>query len=224
MIISNDYKFLFIANPKTGSRTAADILTPYGVLVGEHSTSNIAICKARIINPNFNNSQLEKIYVFWRDPVERFISTVNFLRSNAVGFLIKHRPEWFPGIDLSMYDKCPLPIGVRPTRINVDELSPEIFAAAALITPEQIFSDPQLVQWCGLLRRQSNWITKSETVLDFANFDVNMRIVMDSFGVPIDAVIPTRNVSQKITTVLSPELEAAVRAYYAEDYRLKPLS
>lgn len=45
---------------------------------------------------------------------------------------------------------------------------------------------------------------------------------MDSFGVPANTAIPVLNSSESLTTSLSPELEAKVKAYYAEDYQLKP--
>lgn len=223
MIISNDYKFMFIGNPKTGTRTAKQVLSPYGIFLGEHFDPNISLVNARRINPSFDISKIEKIYVFWRDPVERFISGINFLRSTGVGFLIRHRREWFPGIDLSMYDEYPLASGVNPTLIDPTTIPPEVFSVAALISTEQLFGDEFLMQSYGLLHKQSRWITPIETVLDFANFDSNMRIVMNSFGVPANTDIPVLNSSEIITTTLSPELEAKVKAYYAEDYNLKPV-
>jgi hypothetical protein len=47
---------------------------------------------------------------------------------------------------------------------------------------------------------------------------------MNSFGVPSSTQIPRNNVSEKLTTSLSSELEARVREYYAEDYALQPVS
>jgi hypothetical protein len=66
------------------------------------------------------------------------------------------------------------------------------------------------------------WISSNMIVLNYSAFDENMRIVMDSFGVPSNTEIPRKNASDKLTTSLSPELEAKVREFYAEDYALKP--
>ena len=220
MIISNDHKYLYIANPKTGTRTAVQLLTPYGIsLNGEHLTIGISLASAGWLIPNFHMNQIEKIFVFWRDPVQRFISAVNHFRSpRGIHVLIRHHKEWFDGLDLSMYP-APTP-GVVPTPITITE---EMLSAAASITPEMIFQNEELRSHSALLSKQSKWITPHEklTVLNFENFENNMRVIATAFGANLSDV-PIVNASNKITTSLSAEFEATIREYYAEDYILKP--
>jgi hypothetical protein len=220
MIISNNHKYLYIANPKTGTRTAFQLLTPYGIsLNGEHLTIRMALGNAGRLIPEFNMNQIEGIFVFWRDPVQRFISAVNHFRSpRGIHVLIRHHKEWFDGIDLSMYP-APTP-GVAPTLITV---TAEMLSAAASITPEMMFQNEELRTHSALLSKQSKWITPHEKlmVLNFDDFENNMRTVATAFGANLSD-IPVVNASNKITTSLSAELEASIREYYAEDYILKP--
>jgi len=225
MIISNDSKSIFIANPKTGTITAHTLLKDYGITVGAHTDLSAAIMRVKAKNINFNYKLIENAYVFWRDPVERFISGVNYLRTKAVEQIMIRNPEWFPAFSyLNLRDNPPNPGEILP-RIQVTQ---EMEAVAASITPEKMFESHISNKTTNatlsylLLEKQSMWISNNMIVLSYANFDENMRIVMDSFGVPNNTEIPRKNVSEKLTTSLSSELEARVREYYAEDYILKP--
>jgi hypothetical protein len=98
-----------------------------------------------------------------------------------------------------------------------------MLSVAASITPEMMFQNEELRAHSALLSKQSRWITPHEklTVLDFGDFENNMRTVAAAFGANLSDV-PVVNASNKVTTSLSAEFEATIREYYAEDYSLKP--
>jgi hypothetical protein len=222
MLISKDLKYIFSANPKTGTRTIQRILADNSFQVGDHPRTNVCLGLSKMRYPDFSYENLEKIYVFWRDPVQRFISTANYLRSTGVRNIIKRHPSWFPGIQLPLDG----PAGGRFT------ITQEILSLAAAITPEQIFDEEMQrrtaetpTESLPFFNKQSEWIIDEPKleVLDFADFENNAKKVISAFGMDADTTsIIKVNESIKLTTSISPELEARVKEYYAEDYSLKP--
>jgi hypothetical protein len=151
---------------------------------------------------------------------------VNHYRSPAyIRFLIRFTPEWFQGIDLSVYSdgSDPVPGAEEASEVPQDVLDACV-AAAAQIQPEQIFGNRRLFENNPVLRKQAFWynnIPKDKlVVLRFADLETSLKDLAISFGAPADIQIPRLNESRKLTTMLSPALEAAVRDYYAEDYAL----
>ena len=102
MIISHDRQTLFIGVPKNGSQTARAVLGQIGVdLVGEmgrHPTVPEAI---RVAEAHFPGEAIAPtaIYAFWRDPVERFCSAVEFHKCCLPNSFIQLFPERFVGIE-----------------------------------------------------------------------------------------------------------------------------
>lgn len=231
MIVSGDQKKIFLGVPKTGTITAETVLSPLGTMINERRNYLDLIESAKTKIQNFDESRIEKVYLFYRDPVERFISAINHLRGNKfLQFTIRYRPQWFPGIDLSEYattipmaDVPPFPPELFPP-IREDKFSACLNMVAS-IPPEQFFNDTELMTYNVHLRKQAsfhqNIPNDKKIVLDFANFEANMRSVAVDFGAAPNVIIPKLNTSNKITTSLSPELEAAVKSHYAEDYALK---
>lgn len=231
MIFSKSQKTLVLNVPKTGTITCANFLASYRkelspFFVGLEALKHTSYSELShfINNPPVNGSgvpvelgldlnSVEKVYLFWRDPVQRFISGANFIRSkNVRNLLFRRKPEWFAQFN--------------PAFVMSKEQEAEISEFAKTITPEQVFNEPILMDGT-IFKPQSYWhrdVPKDKlVVLDFAQFESGMRTIAADFGVPVDVPIPKLNESQKLTTALSPELEAAVQAYYAEDYALKPI-
>jgi hypothetical protein len=236
MIISKDQRIVLMGPTKTGTRTSKSVLLPYGIFLEEHVDYVRIIYNCIQKVPNFDFLKIEKYYVFWRDPVERFISGCNHFRSPAyIKFLIRFNPQWFTGIDLSPYSNGLPFTPTTPTESKsiLDPLSeiPQSVINSCLefapqITPEQIFNDNQLMTNNTVMQRQQRWHNNIPTdklfVLEFSNFEENFRKVAVEFGAPSNIEIPKLNESNKITTSISSELEASIREYYAEDYSLKP--
>lgn len=226
MIISNDHKIVVIGPTKTGTRTVKNVLSPYGIFLEEHADYARILYNCLQKAPDFDEAKVEKYCVFWRDPVERFISGVNHYRSPAyIKFLIKFTPEWFEGIDLSPYSDGVDPLPGTAAELNVpQDVLDACLAAAAQIQPEQVFSNKRLFENNTVLRKQSFWykgFPKDRlVVLRFSDFEAGLKDLAVSFGAPADIQIPRLNESRRLSTSLSPELEAAVKEYYAEDYNL----
>lgn len=228
MIVSNDKKYFFIANPKTGTRTALDVLKSHGIYLADHPHVSAAIGMFQMKDPTFDYHAIEKIYVFWRDPVDRFISAVNFLRSARGGpELLRRNREWFPDVEI----KDPV-IPIRGSGITKIEMTDAILEMLAAITPEQIFNDemervspPHNKQIFHVLQKQGLWLTGSDkmVILDYANFEHNLKLVASDFGIDCaNLIVPVLNKSTQLTTSLSPELEARVQEYYFKDYNFQP--
>lgn len=102
MIISHDRQTLFIGVPKNGSQTARAVLGQIGVdLVGElgrHPTVTEAIGLAETLLPGETIAPTT-IYAFWRDPVERFCSAVEFHKRCLPNSLMQLFPDRFVGIE-----------------------------------------------------------------------------------------------------------------------------
>lgn len=232
MFISKDQKKVFLGVPKTGTRTIDDILKPIAFKINEHKNYPDTIQRAYTIVPNFQESNIETVYLFYRDPVERFISSINHLRDRKfLQFAIRYRPQWFPGVDLSSYN-APVPMEQVPPfpqhlflRITSD-VSEACKSKLGSITPEQIFNDSELMSKSTFLVKQSFWHqnipSDKKIILNFANFETSARTVATAFGSPSDITINRLNEGNRMTTSLSPELEAAVKAHYSEDYDLQP--
>lgn len=134
MIISHDRQTLFIGVPKNGSQTARAVLGQIGIdLVGEmgrHPTVPEAI---RLAEERFPGEAIvpTAIYAFWRDPVERFCSAVEFHKRCLPNSFIQLFPERFVGIAPHNRWFEPDPEAVdRNMRTLIDSILPiEILAA-----------------------------------------------------------------------------------------------
>lgn len=102
MIISHDRQTLFIGVPKNGSQTARAVLGQVGVdLVGELGRYPIAREAIRLAEARFPDEAIAPtaIYAFWRDPVERFCSAVEFHKRCLPNSFIQLFPDRFVGIE-----------------------------------------------------------------------------------------------------------------------------
>lgn len=225
MLLSLNKKLLFLAVPKTGSRSVVNLLRPNALsLKTIYDTDHLTYTKCREnVEQNsvdFNMSDIETVYLFYRDPVDRFISAVNYIRTikNTTNtHLLRKKASWFPGIDYSWYINAN---GVKPLP---EDLLAAVNSMASTITPEQIFADEEIMSMV-FFKPQYHWHTdvppSKLSVLNFSNFEQNVRTLATQFGLAEDVAIPRLNESNKITTSLSPEFEAEIRAYYAADYAL----
>jgi len=226
MIISHDLKSLFIGVPKNGSQTARAVLGSLGLdLVGEmgrHPTVPEAI---RLAEERLPEQVIEPttIYAFWRDPVERFCSAVEFHKRCLPNSFIQLFPERFEGIKphSSWFET------------DTDAMAPELRAVIDGIAPAEIRAalPPPFVPGVSLQRRggnlsfyrpQSEWLDHPGiTVLPFADYETGLRQIVDRFGGDGASVeIPQLNAAASLLPVLSSEDAELVRAYYERDLPL----
>ncbi|MCZ8322108.1 MAG: hypothetical protein O9296_11075, partial [Novosphingobium sp.] len=131
MIFSHDRQKLFIGVPKNGSQTARAVLAQMGVdLVGEmgrHPTVPEAI---RLVEDRFPGETVAPtaIYAFWRDPVERFCSALEFHKRCLPNSFIQLFPERFIGIEPHN----------RWFETDARMVAPELLEVIDSITPREI--------------------------------------------------------------------------------------
>jgi len=226
MIISHDRQTLFIGVPKNGSQTARSVLGQIGVdLVGEmgrHLTLPQAI---RLAEEQFPGKSISPtaIYAFWRDPVERFCSAVEFHKRCLPNSFIQLFPERFVGIELHprWFEPDPDTINLD-MRAVIDSVPPlEILAA---LPPPLVPGGPLNPRggYLSFYRSQSEWLNDPRiTVLSFADYEAGLREIVDQFGGDGASVeIPQINAAAGLLPVLSMSEAELVRAYYREDLPL----
>ena len=223
MIISHDRQTLFIGVPKNGSQTARAVLGQIGVdLVGElgrHPTVPEAI---RLAEARFPEEMIapRTIYAFWRDPVERFCSAVEFHKRCLPNSFIQLFPERFSGIEPHPQWFEPDPKAIATDLRTVIEGIPPTDILSALPPPRVPGASFQPRGGnLSFYRPQSQWLDGAAvTILLFADYVAGLRGVADRFGGNWPSVeIPQINAAAGPLPRLSiPEAEM-VRAFYMED-------
>lgn len=223
MIISHDRQTLFIGVPKNGSQTARAVLGQIGVdLVGEMGRHPTVLEAIRLAEARFPGEAIAPtaIYGFWRDPVERFCSAVEFHKRCLPNSFIQLFPERFVGIE-------PHP---RWFETDADAVKLELRAVIGEISPAEILSALPPPPAPGVsfqprggnlsfYRPQTIWLDHSGIiVLDFTEYEVRLRQVFDRFGGNGASVeIPKINTAAGQTPELSSEEGRLVQAYYGRD-------
>ena len=223
MIISHDRQTLFIGVPKNGSQTARAVLGQIGVdLVGEmgrHPTVPEAIGLAEARFPGETIAP-RAIYAFWRDPVERFCSAVEFHKRCLPNSLMQLFPDRLIGIEPHprWFETNPGAVAAD-LRAVIDAVAPvEILAALPPPPVPGVTLQPRGGN-LSFYRPQSEWLGGTAvTILPFAEYEAGLRQLVDQFGGDGASVeIPQINAAAGLLPVLSmPEAEL-VRAYYRED-------
>lgn len=223
MIISHDRQTLFIGVPKNGSQTARAVLGQIGVdLVGEmgrHPTVPEAI---RLAEARFPGEAIAPtaIYAFWRDPVERFCSAIEFHKRCLPNSFIQLFPDRFVGIALHQRWFETDPESIAPDLRTVIESIPSLDILAAL-PPPPVPCGPLQPRGGNLsfYRPQSEWLDDPRvTVLPFADYEAGLRKIVDWFGVVGSSVgIPQLNSVGGTLPELSREVGRLVQAYYHSD-------
>lgn len=223
MIISHDRQTLFIGVPKNGSQTARAVLGQVGVdLVGEmgrHPTLPETIRLAEVRFPGETIAPTT-IYAFWRDPVGRFCSAVEFHKRCLPNSFIQLFPERFVGVEPHPQWFETDPDAVAPELRTLIEGIPPLDILAAL--PPPAVPGVTFQPWGGNLsfyRPQSVWLDHSGiTVLPFADYEAGLREVVDQFrGDGASVEIPQINAAVGSLPALSIAESELVRAYYGKD-------
>lgn len=226
MIISHDRQALFIGVPKNGSQTARAVLGQIGVdLVGEmgrHPTLPEAI---RLAEEQFPGKSISPtaIYAFWRDPVERFCSAVEFHKRCLPNSLMQLFPDRLIGIEPHprWFETNPGAVAAD-LRAVIDAVAPvEILAALPPPPVPGVALQPRGGN-LSFYRPQSEWLDHpGTTVLPFAAYEAGLREVVDQFGGDGASVdIPQINAAGGALPVLTTDEVEAVRTYYTGDLPL----
>jgi hypothetical protein len=187
MIISHDCQTLFIGVPKNGSQTARSVLGQIGVdLVGElgrHPTVPEAI---RLAEARFPGKAIAPtaIYAFWRDPVERFCSAVEFHKRCLPNSFIQLFPERFVGIKPHVrWFEPDLEAIAQDLRAVIESIPPLDILAVLPPPPVPGASFHPRGGNLSFYRPQSEWLVHpGVTVLPFADYEAVLREVINRFG------------------------------------------
>lgn len=223
MIISHDRQTLFIGVPKNGSQTARAVLGQIGVdLVGEMGRHPNVPEAIRLAEERFPGEAIapRAIYAFWRDPVERFCSALEFHKRCLPNSFIQLFPERFVDIEPHprWFETDPETI-TQDLRMVIDSILPLDILAAL---PPPSVPGASLQPRGGNLsfyRPQSEWLDfTGVTVLPFADYKAGLRAVVDWFGGDGASVeIPQLNAAVGPLRVLSvDETEIAQSFYYSD--------
>ena len=226
MIISHDRQTLFIGVPKNGSQTARAVLGQIGVdLVGElgrHPTMPEALRLAERLFPGETIAPTA-IYAFWRDPVERFCSAVEFHKRCLPNSFIQLFPDRFVGIapHARWFEPDPNAIDLD-MRAVIDSVPPlDILAALPPPLVPGVLRQPRSGN-LSFYRLQSEWLDQpAVNVLSFEDYAAGLREVVDQFGWDGALVdIPQINAAAGPLPALSIGEAETVRAYYTADLQL----
>jgi hypothetical protein len=224
MIISHDRKTLFIGVPKNGSQTARAVLEPLGVdLVGEmgrHPTVPEAI---RLAEARFPGEVITPtaIYAFWRDPVLRFCSAVEFHKRCLPNSFIQLFPELFTGIEPHPRWFEPDESAVSQELRTVIDGIPLAEILAALPPPSVPgVSFQRRGDNLSFYRSQSEWLHDPRiAMLPFADYEDRLRGIVDRFGGDGASVdIPQINSAARPLPLLSISEADLIQAYYDGDF------
>ena len=226
MIISHDRQTLFVGVPKNGSQTARAVLGQIGVdLVGEmgrHPAVPEAIRLAEVLLPGETIAPTT-IYAFWRDPVERFCSAVEFHKRCLPNSLMQLFPDRFVGIE-----PHPRWFETNPAEVAADlrtliEDIPPLDILAALPPPHVpgVSLQPRGGN-LSFYRPQSEWWDHPDvTVLPFLDYEAGLRDIVDQFGGDGASVeIPQINAAAFPLPELGLDELVSVRTYYTGDLPL----
>ncbi len=223
MIISHDRKTLFIGVPKNGSQTARAVLGQIGVdLVGEmgrHPTVPEAI---RLAETRFSWERIAPTttYAFWRDPIERFCSAVEFHKRCLPNSFIQLFPERFVGIKPHVrWFEPDLEAIAQDLRAVIESIPPLDILAVLPPPPVPGASFQPRGGNLSFYRPQSEWLDHfGVTVLPFADYDAVLREIVDRFGGDgVSAEVPKINAAITPLPQLRVEEARLIRGTYNLD-------
>jgi hypothetical protein len=223
MIISHDRQTLFIGVPKNGSQTARAVLGQIGVdLVGElgrHPTVPEAI---RLAEERFPGETIAPtaIYAFWRDPVERFCSAVEFHKRCLPNSFMQLFPERFVGVEPHVrWFEPDLEAIAQDLRAVIESIPPLDILAVLPPPPVPGASFQPRGGNLSFYRPQSEWLDHfGVTVLPFADYDAVLREIVDRFGGDgVSAEVPKINAAITPLPQLRVEEARLIRGTYNLD-------
>ena len=177
MIIHETKKIIVLLNPKTGTTTLYDIFKRY--------KSGHRHCQYKNV-PNFKNY---KIFGFYRDPVDRFVSTHNYLIKTYKTLETTKNTEWYK------------------------KYTNDITIAELIETLVSGIGGPVL----DLFLHQTNWLNSNVELLNYHDFENQCKRLMNIFEIDLNRNIPITNNS--VNKIIPTDIEKnLIQSFYKKDY------
>jgi hypothetical protein len=220
MILCKRKKVALLLNPKTGSSSLVNMFSYTDVSYVRHTHWTYDEATVFLDGPTIyiNDLQNYKFFVFYRDPIERFLSSARFniSRWKYANYLLRSGPLK-PELDLSTLDDPPVleeeEVGYTWTDLFPDDVK------NFLETCDTLHYDPS---WAYLhFKKQISWFNVPSddiTYLSFRDFDSSLRTLFDAFDVPSKNIAEKSNVSDKSLYSLSKKQRIIVEEMYSDDY------
>lgn len=201
MILSKDHKSLFLSVPKTGSTTMRELLKPYGIPlmsmigVGPHATKQMVDEVYPTLYPESEvRPEDMTVYLFWRDPIDRFMSGVSFSLQykNALKRLF---PEEFHEMSEHMTDEYKnLPDKFTESMLETLPLKTREKIMSLVYDENMVFRALECVDNL-VFTPQWHWYTGSGNIvtLNFHDFENEARRLLTVFGADPSLEIPKKN-------------------------------
>ena len=183
MYYDTQRKLAFVLPPRTGSTTFSELLYKWGA-------SNAGFLHLKPSGVQIENFNQYTIYGFFRDPLDRFLSLIRFIRDKKIS------PNQF-------YETC----GMSRQEfklMNYDQML-DAFPKYEPLIPN--FFDPQV-----------DWLANA-TMLDFNNYTAEILRVARMFDVT-QVNLSVNNWTESTDEAPSQRVIDFVRSRYADDYRL----
>lgn len=252
MLLSRDGTKAFVCVPKTGTNSVCDVLRQYtsaqDVISEKYGDNHSMIIRfyhntveenLGFINRAFPNvirdNQIQS-YGFYRDPVERWCSAVDFhykrmpdflrtletVRNNvdkmevvdemeSKGYNRIHKDQ-FGLLEVGIYDP-------KGTRMINDFYSSDVLTEMANVPWEEFPVDPYASK---LFMPQSHWL-KNAIILDYSNFNKELEWLVGEWGATIlfdSTELPRKNVSEIRKLPVGGAMRKKIMDAYYMDYDL----
>ena len=206
MIICSKRKIGVFLIPKTGTVTLTKLFKNVDVDVKDHQHTNFAQMMSDY-GTKFSDLETYRFFAFYRDPVDRLISSLRYQRRTLYPSVI----HFFYGNEIKISCLCQTPY---------TELADNIKVAIEALSNLQLLESHFCDRGTALFAPQVNWLnqpTLNMTYLNYHNYDAEVRRLMAEFDC-YDFEIPILNQSVKLASdvLTEPEIQL-IQQRYADD-------
>lgn len=201
------------------------LLKPYGIQFPQHhGTRSVFEFEYTQAFPDLvDNLRNIKIYAFWRDPVDRYLSAINYAKLYPRA-LITLFPELFgEGMEC---DLTKLELSVKLNDANWNKIPQK--HREKIINPMddadifmRVFNNADNLTFM----RQVEWYLGNMTILDFHDYENEARKLLTIFGADAESItIPRDNARAPFIppTTLDERLRTTIEQYYVDDLGFNP--
>lgn len=212
MILDIDLKKAIMLNPKTGTMTLADIFAKHSKLKVVHDHTRLSVLKEKTLDDYSNY----KVYSFYRNPINRFISGFNYSKSGRV-------PSFTNYIALLYRDKK-VPMFTNLHNKSIEELKDSIqdLTISEFLNPKdsRVYECVMQMDSSFLLEKQISFCDHPNiTLLNFDDYENSIRFLLGEFGLDPTIDIPHLNsIGEQEQSLLTSTDVDKIKQIYKNDY------